>query len=239
VELAYVYWHSVFLSFEEPQTALPYHEKAVAMARELAAKDPSNANAQTDLEIAEADLCDTLNQVRPALAVDHCRDALAIAERWSNRIVPDSPLATYASTLQRLGRMKEAEDTLRRSIELRQQLVNSDPTFFIKQLDLVRARNRMAEILLARGDRARALEQHREALAIAESLTAAKSDHLLARRDLADTYEALGRYYETEDRPQAAAWYRRSLAIWSEWSPSTPMDQRRRERVGRILSKML
>jgi tetratricopeptide (TPR) repeat protein len=239
VEMAYVYWHSVFLNFEEPQTALPYHEKAVAMARELAAKDPSNANAQTDLEIAEADLCDTLNQVRPAQAIDYCRDALAIADRWSKRIIPDSPLATYASTMQRLGRIKEAEDTLRRSIELRQQLVTSDPTFFNKRLDLIRARNQMAGILVARGDRVGALEQYRQMLSMGEAMVAAKPDHLLARRDLADTYEALGRYYETEDRQQAAAWYRKSLAIWSAWTPSTRMDQRRREHVGRSLSKML
>ena len=63
----------------------------------------------------------------------------------------------------------------------------------------------MAGLRLAMGDRTAALEQHRRALAMAESRAAARPGNLVLRRDLADTSEELGRYYETEDRQQARA----------------------------------
>jgi len=72
-------------------------------------------------------------------------------------------------------------------------------------------------------------------------MVSSKPDNLVARRDLADTYEGLGRHYEGEDRGQASEWYRKSLAIWTEWpsrAPSTRMDQVRRDRVSSRVARL-
>jgi tetratricopeptide (TPR) repeat protein len=241
VEMAYVYWHPGFLNYDEPETAALFHKKALVIAKELAEHDPSNATAQFDLAIAEADYCDALNQWRPSEALVHCREAMAVAGRWPNQFVPDAILAYLADSLARLGRGREALDPLKRCIEMRVKLVASDPSHFSRHQNLLRAYTQMASLLLDLGDRHGALEHRQKALALAEAMVSSKPDNLVARRDLADTYEGLGRHYEGEDRGQASEWYRKSLAIWTEWpsrAPSTRMDQVRRDRVSSRVARL-
>jgi hypothetical protein len=63
------------------------------------------------------------------------------------------------------------------------------------------------------------------------ALATAIPSNLVSRRDLADTYEAVGKYYENRDWPQARAWHQKSLDIWTAWPQFTHsgrMDQARR-----------
>ena len=39
----------------------------------------------------------------------------------------------------------------------------------------------------------------------------------MPRRDLADTYEALARYYAGEDLRQSRVWRQKYLDIWAAW----------------------
>jgi tetratricopeptide (TPR) repeat protein len=241
VEMAYVYWHPGFVNLGDPDTAASFHQKALTIARELAAHDSSNATAQFDLALAELDACDALNQRHPADAIAHCREGLRIAEQWPNQFVPATALAYLADSLARLGRNSEARDLLKRSIDICLKLMAGDPLHFNRHQNLVRAHNQMGAVLLELGDRAGALEHRRAALALAEPMVSGKPGNLVALRDLADTEEGLGRFYEGEDRRQAGEWYRKSLAIWTEWpslAPTSRMDQSRRDRAARLVARV-
>jgi tetratricopeptide (TPR) repeat protein len=163
---------------------------------------------------------------------------LAIADRWPEQFIPDAELASLAESLRILGHRAEALEALRRSIQIRTAMLERNPTHFVRRLDLLRSRNQLAGLLLEMGDRDGAMAEYRQALTMAEEMASAHPDHLLARRDLADTYEGLGRYYEREDRRQAREWYQKSLDIWTAWpGSSTRMDQGHRDRAAKAVAR--
>jgi tetratricopeptide (TPR) repeat protein len=219
VEMGYVYWHPGFLNLDDPEMSATFHAKALAIARELAAHDPSNATAQFDLAITESDLCDALNQRRPADALGHCKEALRIADQWPSQFVPATALTYYADSLARLGHTREALDPLNRSIAICEKIMASDPSNFNRHQNLVRAHNQMGALLQDLGDRAGALDHRRTALKLAEEIAARRPDNLIARRDLADTYAGLARYYVCEDRRTASDWSSKSQASWPSTQP--------------------
>jgi eukaryotic-like serine/threonine-protein kinase len=231
LEMAYVFFHPNFLSFGDGQTALVFHRKALAIAHELAASDPSNQTAQSDLALAEAEACAAQNGIDPAQGIEYCRAALATAAGWPTQLNTEEMWASLADGLQRLGRYPEALAALRKAIEFRESMVQRDPWRFAVRQRLLRAYNQMAALRLDMGDAAGAIESHRRALALAEELASAIPSNLLARRDLADTYEGLGKYYEGRDWHEARAWHQKSLDIWIAWpgiAISGRMDQARR-----------
>jgi tetratricopeptide (TPR) repeat protein len=105
---------------------------------------------------------------------------------------------------------------------------------------LVRSYNQMGGLQLDMGDVAGALERYRQAQGLAEELASAIPSNLLSRRDLADTYEGLGLFYEGRDWRQARAWHQKSLVIWAAWpsfAVSSRMDRSRRERAERAVAQ--
>jgi hypothetical protein len=241
VEMAYVHSYPGFLSYEDADGAAAFHQKALVLARELAAKDPKNATAQFDLAITEGDLCDVLNRRHPGQAIGYCRDAMAIAERWPEQFIPDGVLASLGESLRMLGRRAESLEVAQRSMRVRIATVERDPTHFLRRQALLRSRNQMAGLLLEMDDRGRALTEYRQALAMAEQMASDHPANLVARRDLADTYEGLGSYYEREDRRQAREWYQKSLDIWTAWpgsAPTTRMDQAHREKAAQTVARL-
>ena len=238
-DLAYVYFHRAFLSFGDPKTAAIYQEKSLRIARELAAEDPSNATAQFDLGITEVDYCSAMNGVSAARAIPYCRDSLALAARWP-QFGAGEGMAELAAGLQRLGRRREAREALRSALGIWQDLYRRDPEHFVLRQLLLRGDIQMAGLLLEMGDSAGALEQNRQAVALAEELAAAIPTNLLARRDLADAYEAMGSYFERRDRAQARAWYQKSLDLWTAWprfAHSGRMDAARRLRAQQAVAR--
>ena len=241
LQTAYVSWHPTFLSYGDRRTALPLAAQAVEIADKLAAADANNATAQFDLAIAEADYCAALDRDNPQAALSHCRRALAIAEHWSTQMNSSTMWAGMASALAYAGRAREALEAGQRALTMREELLRRDPVRFSFRQQLLLARNQMSELLFASGDRAAASEQDRQALALAEELAAGKPPNVQSQRDLADTYEALGRHAEHGNRAEALGWYRKSLAIWTEWpklAPSTRMDRERRERGARAVARL-
>jgi len=229
-ELAYIYFHSSFLSYGDREKAAMYQQKSLEITRDLAAADPSNATAQADLSITEVDLCAALAAGAPAKAIGYCRDGLDLAARWP-QLNPEGGLSQLADALARLGRPREALKALRSAIQMRQDLGRRDPAHFVIRQQLLRGYNQMAALLLATGDVVAARAQHIQAVALAEELVTAVPGNLLARRDLADTYEAFGRYFEGRDWSQSRAWYQKSLDIWTDWprlAPAGRMDKARR-----------
>jgi tetratricopeptide (TPR) repeat protein len=240
-ELAYVYFHPAFLSFGDREKAAMFQRKSLEIARELAASDPQNATAQTDLDITEVDLCAALVGIAPAKAAGYCRDSLGLAARWP-QLSADAGLAQLADALTHMGRYREALQTLRSATQIRLDMSRRDPGHFVLRQHLLRGYNQMAGLLLSTGDPAAALEQHLQAVALAEQLAAAIPDNLLAQRDLADTYEAFGKYFEHRDWSQARMWYQKSLDIWTGWpriGHAGRMDQARRLNAQRLITRCL
>jgi tetratricopeptide (TPR) repeat protein len=239
-EMAYLFFHPSYLSYGDGRAAAVFHQKALVIARELAAADSSNATAQFDLAGAEAETCAALNQNDPAQAIGHCRDALAIAARWPRLLSTDAMLPYLADALHKLGRDSEALDALRSAIETSKAVIQHDPSRFNVRQQLVRSYNQMGGLLLDMGDAAGASDRFREALALAGELASAIPSNLLSRRDLADTYDSLGRYYEGRDWSQARAWHQKSLDIWTAWpqfTVSSRMDVDRRGKAERAVAR--
>jgi tetratricopeptide (TPR) repeat protein len=106
---------------------------------------------------------------------------------------------------------------------------------------LVRGYNQMGALLLHAGDTAGAIEYHRRALALAEDLMASSPSNVLSKRDLADTYEGLGKSIERQDRREAQSWYRKSLDIWNSWpgfAASSRMDVARRKQAEQAVARL-
>src|SRR6185503_11393219 len=87
------------------------------------------------------------------------------------------------------------------------------------------------DAMLAHGDHDEALQTFRDGLARAESLHQRVPASLFHEVDVAELYEAMGRYCaamasrsgmspakRAELRNQARSWFGRSLAIWQDWS---------------------
>jgi hypothetical protein len=238
-DLAYIYFHPAFLSYGDRRTAARYMEKSLQIARALASEDPSNATAQLDLDITEVDYCQDLNGPVPAQGIRYCRDSLALAAKWP-QLSADEGLAGLADGLQRLGRLQEAREALNSAMRLREDLYRQDPEHFVLRQILLRGHIQMAGLLSAMRDDAGALEQNRQAVALAEELSAAIPTNLLARRDLADAYESLGRYFEHGDSAQARAWYQKSLDLWTAWptfAHTGRMDQARRRQAQQAVAR--
>ncbi len=240
LELGYIYFHPSFLSFDDSGSATAFHEKALQIARELAASDPNNATAQTDLALAEAEACAAWNGSDPTRGIAYCRDAIAIAGRWPALLTTEAISASLADGLHRLGRYPEALESLRSAVATCERLLQRSPWRFNIRQKLVRAYNQMGDLLLESGDAAGAIEYHRRALALAEELSEAKPSNLLSKRDMADTYEALGKYYEARNLHEAQAWYRKSLDIWKGWpgfAVSSRMDVARRKQAEEAVAR--
>jgi tetratricopeptide (TPR) repeat protein len=240
LELAYVYFHPAFLSFGDARLSAAFHEKALQIARQLAASDPSNATAQTDLALAEAEACAAWNGSDPARGTAYCRDALAIADRWPALLTTEAMSASLADGLRRLGRYSEALESLRSAVATCERLLQRSPWRFNIRQKLVRAYNQMGVLLLESGDTAGAIEYHRRALALSEELMAAIPSNLLSKRDLADTFEALGEYYERQNLREARVWYQKSLDVWTGWpgiAASSRMDVARRRQAEEAVAR--
>jgi len=240
-ELAYVYFDDSFLSYRDREKAAVYQQKSLEIARELAVADPSNATAQADLAITEIDFCADLALRSPAKAIGYCRDSLQIASRWP-QVGRESAFSHLAEALAQLGRPKEAMQASQSAIQLRLARYSKDPGHFVLRQHLLRDYNQIAVLLAVTGDDQAALAQHRQAVALAEELVAAIPSNLLAHRDLADTYEAFGKYFERHDRSQSRFWYQKSLEVWTDWpriAHTGRMDQGRRAAAQQLIARAL
>jgi len=206
-------------SFHNGDEALGHYAKVNDIAEELAAADPSNVMARSDLSLARLGTCSAMLDGDPSAAVAECRRALtAVPEEGAehHRMMVNLVLA---SALERSGRRIESLELVRAAIPVLARDVERNRTLIRLRRDLLRAENQLGALLLETGDSAGAMAHHRQALRAAEELLRLHPSDPLLHRDLADCYESLGRFCaRTGNRAEAREWFRKSVEIWSQWA---------------------
>ena len=254
-QAGYAAFDRAVASAEEPVAAVAFHTKAFLIADSLAAEDPHDVRAITDLAIAQRNICDALTEYNFAAAERTCRAGLmTIARRPGGSPEHRATLLAYlAVALNRSGRRSEAQQIMREALQLQEGLATAEPSASDRRELLLRMHNHFGDILLASGDFAGAWEHHRGAMGIGEVMLASRPNDLVLRRDLADTYEflaginvrraedqRLGRVARIADWREARSWYAKSLDVWNNWphwGTSSTFDSRRKARVLERIAK--
>ena len=241
-ELGMVYANLRFLNLGDRAAAAGFHRRELELAEEISNADSNNVTALSDLSLAHSDMCWDLAEADPPAALQHCQQALAINQRFTggSRRDPAFLSRPLPDILKKLGRRAEAVELLRRNAETLKRLAAIDTSRTDPRRELLWVDDQLAELLAETGKRSVALECYREAVALAEGLAQAQPSDLAVRRDLADTYEGLGRYFEARDWRQARDFHRKSLEIWNAW-PHTPGAAHaaygRRDRAARAVAR--
>ena len=103
-------------------------------------------------------------------------------------------------------------------------------------------RNEFGDLELESGNRTEALSHYQAALALAEKLIETRKEDMQARRELADTHERLGHFYELSSQwKEAGECYGKSLAVWRTWTKygvSSVYNTRREEKAAATLARV-
>ncbi len=227
-------------SFRNAAEALTLYAKVTAIAEELAAADPSNVMARSDLALAHQGTCSAMLDEDPPGAVAECRRALTVLPEASDhqRVLVTLVLA---SAVERSGRRMEALDLVRAAVTVLARNVERNRSLTRLRRDLLRAENQLGTLLLE-SDPAEAAVHLRRALAAAEELVRLHPADPWGRRDIADCYESLGRLHaKAGDRSEAREWFRKSVEVWSHWTTwgiSSVYDVQRKQAALQALARL-
>ena len=254
-QAGYAAFDRAVASAEDPPAAVAFHERALSIAESLAAEDPRDVRAITDLTIVQRNICDASSEYDVTAAERTCRAGLMTLARRSEESEEHRAtlLAYLAVALNRPGHRAEALQVMREAVQLQERLVRAEPSLSELRELLLRMHNHLGDILLDTGDFDGASDQHRRAIGVAEVMLASRPNDPVLRRDLADTYEALARVSvrRAEDpRPgdvariarwrEARSWYEKSLNVWNDWPKwgiSSAFDSRRKARALESIAK--
>ncbi|MGH9755217.1 MAG: protein kinase domain-containing protein [Blastocatellia bacterium] len=248
--------HPAKMNLGQPQAALSYFRKALAITQELALADQKNAQAKLDLSRDFGRIGSVLRELDPTQAAEIFRRALALSGPLREAAPDDAVfqyahaynLAGLAQCLARQGKYTDARRYFHQAIEM-----------VDKSLHVVDFRRVWVEMRLSMGDLALqtadlndAESHYQQALKTAESLSSDHPANMSIRSDLADCYLRLGRYYQalaaSPNTPpsrrianwhEARNWYQKNFAIWDNWSKaavSTVFDTIRRTQAARALT---
>ncbi|MFI5454722.1 MAG: protein kinase [Isosphaerales bacterium] len=137
-----------------------------------------------------------------------------------------------------LGRHTEAEDALRRSIDLLAGLAPVLPGSGDRREELARSRHSLGELLKTTGRAAMAEPELREALALRQAL-ADRSPSPEHRQDLAESQMAIGRWLREAGRPaEAGSAFREALQLHEALAAKDPDQPEHRYQVGMTLNSL-
>ncbi|NOT62496.1 MAG: serine/threonine protein kinase [Acidobacteria bacterium] len=258
IELGHVAGNPRYLNLGDARLALQHYRAALALAEQLAARDPRDALAQRDLAMGHQLVAEILTLSQPAQAVVHSRQALDLIRSLKARDPQDAQvlrreahfLKGQAEALLRLGRRAEALQNLRLALAVGRDLWQRDAANTRNRASLHAVVLALAVAELQTGDHDNALTHFREALTLAETPPVESSSDLAVRWRLADSYAGLSRYHSTRAAAttnaersnhwrEARRFAQQSLALWEGWSkhaPSTAFDTRRREEATRAVA---
>jgi tetratricopeptide (TPR) repeat protein len=231
------------LNLGDRERVLAHYRKAQRIAEELAAADPKDIRARSDLSDLYRSFGAVLLDGDPAEAFPYYSKALAISEELSaadpanlagKRHLALDLLGT-GGALRGLERKDEAAQHARRGLALMQSVIAAAPGEIGWMVDLCRGYAVLGRILLARGDETGAVENYEASLVTAEKLLQRNPAALNFQRARADALASLARcYLSLRARPDRKAIARtrleESLTVWRDWNirgVATPYAARR------------
>ena len=242
------------LNVGDTQQGELYARKALGMAEALAASDSKNAQARADLAFAYWAMGNVCRLEKPASAAHWYRMSIEL----TRLIVPRSDAQHFvafreealASVLMREDQASERLRLLEAANAQRRQLASTDPDVPERRLHMMRSYCRLSEAALGVRDVTKARQYGEAALPYLKEFKP-DSPSLLVLREVGSCDESMGnlRQQMAKERSLTAAqremlraesleWYRKSLAVWSEWGrrgAATPESERERVKVERIL----
>jgi tetratricopeptide (TPR) repeat protein len=221
--------------------ALQQYRASLAIAKTLAAKDPTRADWQSDLSnnhdqvgdvlLAQGDTAGALTEYRTSLTI---RETLAAADpktavRQRNL---GSSHANVASVLLAQGNASGALAEYRAALAITQTLATNDPPNATWQRDLWIGHYRVGDVLFAQGDMAGTLAEYRVAMTIAQTLAVKDPTNAERQRDLSVSHERIGDVlFAQGDAAGALVAYRASMAIAMMLASNDPMNGERQRDV--------
>jgi tetratricopeptide (TPR) repeat protein len=242
------------LNAGESEKAQLYARKAVAIAEELAASDPTNMQARFDLGYAYTKMGDSLFSTKPNAAAAWYRKSIEVTTGLGRRTEAQRELAerdeTLASVLVNGREAPERLRLVREANSIRQEMAKTGPNPPLDRVHLMRSYCRLSDAELATNHVA---EATRFAAASVPFFNEFKvtSPSLVVLRDLGFCYASLGNARQavaadrslTPSQMRAAGtegrqWYQMSADAWNEWvkrGAATPESEVERRKVERLL----
>jgi tetratricopeptide (TPR) repeat protein len=224
-----------YFHFDQPDKALEYHRKSLALAGQMVARDPADAQALSALAVALRRVGAVLRESSPAESAAYYQRALGItADLMKGSPGDRTYLRDRANTRlglaiawRGMGKTKDALRELEDVVAAQRRMLDEHPERSVVREDMFDALVALGELRLELWE-GPALEVFREALATARELTGKSPDSLYAQRCLALASRGMGDYYarlarrgpaaaREDSLTEAGVWYRKALAIWSEW----------------------
>jgi tetratricopeptide (TPR) repeat protein len=214
------------------QLAVEYAQKALDIARDLAARDPDNSRWTYDISISLNRIGDVLAErgdLAGALAAH--REDVELSRALSDRSPGDANLRRGISvSLHKLGDLLKfqgnAADALaafREALGIDRGLAQKEPGNPQRRRDLHISLNDVGSVLRITGDLASALAAYREGLAIARELSTQDPDNTEWRRDVSGSLDRIGSVLSDQGNlVEALAAYREDLAIVRGLSAKDP-----------------
>ena len=222
-----------YFHFGDLEKAKFYHRKALQIAEHLAARDPKDALARSQLSVSLRRIAAVQRTTEPLQAIEHYRQAIehlrtllqsAPGDLNYQRDFANTQLG-LAAALKNSGRSKQALEAAMTAIDTQQKVLSQSPDRLVIREDLFDSMVTLAEVRLAMRDFGPALTAFEEARRMAEELyDRSKGENLYAERCLAIVYQGLGDYHAAlpagdgdRNRVAAVQWYSKALAVWSKW----------------------
>jgi tetratricopeptide (TPR) repeat protein/tRNA A-37 threonylcarbamoyl transferase component Bud32 len=206
-----IFSSSQSVNLNDPETAIDYFRRGMAIHQSLVNADSDNRTQQLDLVIDNMRLCETLALVRPAEALPYCAESISIGEvllaiMWRDNVNQYLALTdlgqahAYLALKQYAAARNSAESALLR-------LGKSNATFIGIPYNRMRAYTLLGDAFARDGHSAQARDAYQNAQVVPAEMD------LVKVRQLAWICERLAEL-PGEDR---CARYREASAYWDQW----------------------
>jgi eukaryotic-like serine/threonine-protein kinase len=218
------------------RAAVESYRKSLALREAVAKSNPTNLQAQHELQDAEDSFAMEVADVDLAQGELYLQKSLELAQTLLNKDPSNVDfLASLAYCYQHQGVLQternnssQAWDSNRKSLDLFQQVADRAPTES-HRMALSYAHKRLGGLLIQMGKLPEALTQYRSALTLDESLLSADPNSPKLRYSITFTYSDIGFIYgKQQDRATALGYYQRALDIRQAMATSDPNDSRAR-----------
>ena len=229
--------NAAYFHFGDTEKARFYQDKALRIARQLAARDPNDALARSRLSVALRRMAAVQRERQPAQAIALYDEALQMLQPLMEetpgdlnyqRDLGNNAHLGLSAALHNSGRLKQALEEVTVALSIQKQTVNHSPERLAVREDMFDSLLALGGIRLDMRHPGPAMQSLNEALSTAQYLFEHNKQSLYSERCLAMSYTGLADYHaylavrgsiaeRATHRLQALAWYDKSLAIWSDW----------------------